>query len=218
MTTGDGNDTVTFKWQDPMIALAFQTGRAFTNLTDFDANKDRFVFDVAGLGSDATGANFIDGGNGTVGGQAASFFKGAAAASNGQSVMVLTDTGFATGANAVIAAKNEAMGDFVLYFNTTVNVGEPALRRRARHGAFDRPLRQHQLAGGSAGRRLRRRRLPLRLIGDTNPDPQNLPHPTPARARSERLSRRRNRNGAREPDAAVGPSRSRALRRWRSPR
>ena len=35
------------------------------------------------------------------GGQAASFFKGAAAASNGESVMVLTDQAFATGADAV---------------------------------------------------------------------------------------------------------------------
>ena len=112
-----------FKWQDPMIALAVGTGRSFTNLTDFDPNQDRFVFDVAGLGSDSNGANFVDGGNGTVSGQAASFFKGAAAASNGESVMVLTDQAFATGADAVIAAQNEAMGDFVIYFNTTVNVG-----------------------------------------------------------------------------------------------
>ena len=44
--------------------------------------------------------------------------------------MVLTDQGFATGADAVVAAKNEAMGDFVIYFNTTVNVGEPAVRGR----------------------------------------------------------------------------------------
>jgi Ca2+-binding RTX toxin-like protein len=127
----DGNDTLTggadadmfyFKWQDPMINLAVGTGRAFATLTDFDARQDKLVFDVAGLGRDAAGANFIDGGNGIPGGKAASFFKGAAAMSNGESVMVLTDQGFATGADAVVAAKGEAMGDFVMYFNTTVNV------------------------------------------------------------------------------------------------
>ena len=52
-----------------MVALAVGTGRSFTNLTDFDPDEDRFVFDVAGLGKDATGANFVDGGNGTVGGR-----------------------------------------------------------------------------------------------------------------------------------------------------
>ena len=123
MTGGKGQDTFSFKWQDPMVALAVGTGRAFTNLTDFDPDDDSFVFDVAGLGKDANGANFIDGGDGTVGGQASSFFKGAVANSNGESVMILTDQAFATGADAVIAAQNEAMGDFVVYFNTTVNVG-----------------------------------------------------------------------------------------------
>jgi hypothetical protein len=112
-----------FKWQDPMISLAAGTGRSFTNLTDFNASQDKLVFDAAGLGADANGANFVDGGNGTAGGRAASFFKGAAAGSNGESVMVLTDTGFATGIDAVTAAKNEGVGDFVIYFNTTVNAG-----------------------------------------------------------------------------------------------
>ena len=77
----DGNDTLTggadadmfyFKWQDPMINLAVGTGRSFATLTDFDARQDKLVFDVAGLGRDAAGANFIDGGNGTPGGKAAS--------------------------------------------------------------------------------------------------------------------------------------------------
>lgn len=122
MTGGSGQDSFQFKWQDPMIALAAGTGRSFANLTDFDPDEDRFVFDVAGLGRDAFGANFVDGGNGTVGGRAASFFQGNAADSNGEAVMVLTDTGFATGLDAVAAAQGEAMGDFVLYFNTTVNV------------------------------------------------------------------------------------------------
>ena len=36
--------------------------------------------------------------------------------------MVLTGTGFATGADAVLPPQNEAMGDFVVYFNTTANV------------------------------------------------------------------------------------------------
>jgi Ca2+-binding RTX toxin-like protein len=122
-TLGSGEDTLYFKWQDPMIALAVGTGRSFTNITDFDPDDDRFVFDVAGLGRDATGANFIDGGNGTVGGRAASFFKGDTEDSNGESVMILTDKGFATGGQAVLEANNEATGDFIIYFNTTVNVG-----------------------------------------------------------------------------------------------
>jgi Ca2+-binding RTX toxin-like protein len=122
-TLGSGNDAFVFKWQDPMIPLAVGTGPSFTNLTDFNPDQDRLMFDVSGLGSDASGANFVDGGDGTAGGRAKSFFKGDAADSNGESVMVLTDTGFATGTDAVIAAQNEAMGDFVIYFNTTANVG-----------------------------------------------------------------------------------------------
>jgi Ca2+-binding RTX toxin-like protein len=123
VTLGGGQDTLFFKWQDPMIALAVGTGRSFTTITDFNPNRDRFVFDVAGLGKDANGANFIDGGNGKAGGQASSFFKGDTEDSNGESVMILTDKGFATGAQAVLEANNEAAGDFVIYFNTTVNVG-----------------------------------------------------------------------------------------------
>jgi len=123
MTLGAGHDTVFFKWQDPMVALAVGTGRSFTNLTDFDPDEDRFVFDVAGIGSDVNGANFINGGKAGVGGRAASFFKGATEDSNGESVMILTDKAFATGADAVLEANNEAMGDFIIYFNSTVNVG-----------------------------------------------------------------------------------------------
>jgi hypothetical protein len=36
-------------------------------------------------------------------------------------VAVLTDQGFASGALAVQAAQGEDAGDFVIYFNTTVN-------------------------------------------------------------------------------------------------
>ena len=36
--------------------------------------------------------------------------------------MVLTDQGFATGADAVEAAQGEARGDFVMYFNSSVGV------------------------------------------------------------------------------------------------
>ena len=122
-TLGSGRDTLFFKWQDPMVALAVGTGRSFTTIIDFDPDEDRFVFDVAGLGKDAASTNFVDGGKGTVGGRAASFFKGDTEDSNGESVMILTDKGFATGAQAVLEANNEAMGDFVIYFNTTVNVG-----------------------------------------------------------------------------------------------
>jgi putative nodulation protein len=128
---GDGNDTLTggagkdsfhFKWQDPMIALAAGTGRAFATITDFDPAKDRLVFDVAGVGKDANGANFVNGSGSANGGAAASFFSGAAADSNGEAVMILTDQGFATGVDAVLAAQNEELGDFIVYFNTTVNV------------------------------------------------------------------------------------------------
>jgi Ca2+-binding RTX toxin-like protein len=122
-TLGAGKDTFFFKWQDPMVALALGTGRSFTNLTDFNPKEDTLVFDVAGLGKDANGANFVDGGSGKAGGKAASFFKGDTEDSNGESVMILTDKGFATGAQAVLEANNEATGDFVVYFNTTVNVG-----------------------------------------------------------------------------------------------
>jgi Ca2+-binding RTX toxin-like protein len=118
LTGGPGADRFYFKWQDPMDG----EGRAFATLTDFNAAQDKLLFDVSGLGSDVNGANFVDGGNGTAGGAAASFFKGAAASSNGQSVMVLTDQGFATGADAVEAARSEARGDFVLYFNASVGV------------------------------------------------------------------------------------------------
>jgi Ca2+-binding RTX toxin-like protein len=129
---GDGNDTVTggagsdsfmFKWQDPMIALALATGRSFANLTDFDPDEDTLVFDVAGVGDDANGANFVGNGmraNG--GGRAETFFKGAAEDSDGEAVMILDEVGFASGADAVLAAQNEEFGDFVMYFNTTVNV------------------------------------------------------------------------------------------------
>ena len=63
-----------------MVGLAFGTGRAFATLTDFDSDDDTLVFDVAGLGKDAEGANFVDGGDGTVGGAAGSFYRGGAAA------------------------------------------------------------------------------------------------------------------------------------------
>ena len=57
------------------------------------------------------------------GGAAESFYSGAASGSNGERVVVLTDQGFASGALAVQAAQGEDAGDFVLYFNTTVNTG-----------------------------------------------------------------------------------------------
>lgn len=122
LTGGAGRDTFSFKWQDPMVALAVGTGRSFATITDFDPEFDTFVFDAAGLGADANGANFIDGGDGTVRGAASSFFKGAAAHSNGEAVMILDAVGFASGADAVAAAQNEAAGDFVMYFNTTASV------------------------------------------------------------------------------------------------
>jgi hypothetical protein len=95
---------------------------AFAALTDFSAAEDTLAFDVAGLGIDAEGANFVDGGGGVDGGATLSFFSGAAAASAGERVMVLTDQAFASGALAVQAAQGEDAGDFVIYFNSTVQV------------------------------------------------------------------------------------------------
>ncbi len=127
---GDGNDVATggsgadifgFRFADPQTPLAAGTGAAFATITDFSAATDTLLFDVPGLGEDAAGANFAPGSGGVAGGAAESFFSGAAADSNGERVMVLTDQGFASGAAAVGAAVGEAAGDFVLYFNTTVN-------------------------------------------------------------------------------------------------
>lgn len=117
LTGGAGADRFYFKYQDPQSG----GGRAATTLTDFNAGQDKLQFDVAGVGSDVTGANFVNGG-GPNGGPAASFFKGAAANYNGQSVAVLTGQGFATGIDAVVAAEGEARGDLLLYFNSSVGV------------------------------------------------------------------------------------------------
>jgi hypothetical protein len=122
-TGGAGADIFGFRFADPQTPLAAGTGAAFATITDFSAATDTLLFDVPGLGTDAAGANVAPGSGGVAGGAAESFFSGAAAASNGERVMVLTDQGFATGALAVQAAQGEAAGDFVLYFNTTVGVG-----------------------------------------------------------------------------------------------
>lgn len=132
LVLGDGNDvasggkaadTFHFRWSDPSVELAAGTGRAFTKITDFDAKRDGFQFDVAGVGRDSAGANFVDGGagDGTTGGQASSFFSGAADVANGEAVVVITDQSFATGLDAVAAIDGEAAGDLVLYYNSTVN-------------------------------------------------------------------------------------------------
>lgn len=124
LTGGDGMDTFAFRFNDPMVALAAGTGRAFATITDFNVNQDRLTFDAAGVGNDLPDANFVDGGagDGTPGGVADSFYKGGAAGSNGESVVVLDEEGFATGADAVLAAQGEQAGDLILYFNTTVGV------------------------------------------------------------------------------------------------
>ena len=120
---GEGNDTFAFKFNNPQTPLAAGTGAAFAAIEDFDASDDTLAFDVPGLGTDAAGANFADGSGGVNGSATASFFSGAASASNGERVVVLTDQGFASGALAVQAAQGEDAGDFVVYFNTTVNTG-----------------------------------------------------------------------------------------------
>ena len=90
-----------FKWQDPMVGLALGTGRAFATITDFDSDKDKFVFDVAGLGTDAEGANFLDGGGGAARGAATSFFKGGAGQRRRGGDDPHRRGRFATGADAV---------------------------------------------------------------------------------------------------------------------
>ncbi len=122
-TSGAGMDTFGFRFSNPQTPLAAGTGAAFASIADFNAASDTLAFDVAGLGTDAAGANFADGSGGVVGGAATSFYSGAASGSNGERVVVLTDQGFASGALAVQAAQGEDAGDFVLYFNTTVNTG-----------------------------------------------------------------------------------------------
>jgi hypothetical protein len=120
-TGGAGEDIFGFRFADPLTPLAAGTGAAFATLTDFSAATDTLLFDVPGLGTDAAGANFAPGSGGIVGGAAESFFSGSAASSNGERVMVLTDQGFASGALAVQAAQQEQAGDFIVYFNSTVN-------------------------------------------------------------------------------------------------
>jgi hypothetical protein len=120
-TGGAGEDVFAFRFADPQTGLAAGTGAAFATITDFSAATDTLLFDVPGLGEDAEGANFADGSGGVAGGAAESFFAGAAADSNGERVMVLTDQAFASGALAVQAAQGEEAGDFVVYFNSTVN-------------------------------------------------------------------------------------------------
>jgi hypothetical protein len=123
MNGGGGRDTFTFKWSDPSSGVT-AAPRGFTTIADFVAQDDTLTFDVAGVGSSARGANFVDGGagDGTAGGAASSFYFGAAAGSNGESVMILDDQAFATAEAAVAAANAEATGDLIVYFNSTVNV------------------------------------------------------------------------------------------------
>ena len=119
---GAGFDLFAFKYSNPQTPLAAGTGAAFATIEDFSAADDTLLFDVPGLGEDAVGANFAPGSGGIPGGAAESFFSGAAAGASGERVVVVTDQGFATGAAAVQAVGGEEAGDFVIYFNTTVNV------------------------------------------------------------------------------------------------
>lgn len=122
VTGGSGFDTFFFKQANPLTPLAAGTGAAFASITDFRAGEDTLAFDVAGLGGSTAAANFIDLSGGGSGGAAASFYSGAAAGAAGENVVVLTGTGFASGALAVQAIAGEQAGDMVVYFNTTVGV------------------------------------------------------------------------------------------------
>ena len=120
VTGGAGADSFLFKQANPLTPLAAGTGPAFASITDFRAGEDTLTFDVAGIGEDSAAANFIDLSGG--GGAAASFYSGGAAGAAGENVVVLNETGFASGALAVQAIGGEAAGDMIVYFNTTVGV------------------------------------------------------------------------------------------------
>jgi Ca2+-binding RTX toxin-like protein len=119
---GRGEDIFQFRFTAPVSPAAAGTAPAFATIADFSASEDTLAFDVAGLGTDGAGAGFADGSGGVAGGEVQSFFSGGAASSNGESIMVLTDQAFASGALAVQAAQGEAAGDMIVYFNSTVNV------------------------------------------------------------------------------------------------
>jgi hypothetical protein len=122
LTGGSGNDTFTFKFSAPVTPLAAGTGPAFTEITDFRDGDNRLAFDVPGLGKNSVGASFIDNGNGTAGSATMSFFSGAAADAQGESVVVITDQAFASGAQVAPLVTGEQAGDFLIYFNSTVGV------------------------------------------------------------------------------------------------
>jgi Ca2+-binding RTX toxin-like protein len=122
LTGGADFDTFMFKFNNPMIPLAAGTGFAFSAITDFNAAQDTLAFDAAGLGSNANGANFANNASGGPGSAVDTFFSGAAAGANGESVVVITDQSFASGLLAASTIANEDVGDLVIYFNTTVNV------------------------------------------------------------------------------------------------
>jgi Ca2+-binding RTX toxin-like protein len=121
VTGGAGDDAFIFRQSNPMTPLAAGTGPAFASITDFRAAEDTLAFDVAGIGQDSAAANFMDLSAGG-GGKAASFYSGGAAGASGENVVVLTETGFASGLLAVQTIAGEQAGDMVLYFNTTVGV------------------------------------------------------------------------------------------------
>lgn len=116
LTGGNGADTFHFRFTAPVSPAAAGTAPAFASITDFDSGDDTLAFDVPGVGDDLAGASFAPGETGD-------FFSGAAADAGGERVVVITDRAFASGALAVQAAANEGAGDFVIYFNTTVNTG-----------------------------------------------------------------------------------------------
>jgi Ca2+-binding RTX toxin-like protein len=123
---GGGADSFEFKFSSPRaLTDAGTIGAGFTNLVDFAPGPagDRFVFDAAGLGSDAPGASFVDNSSAGAGTRVDSFFRGAAGDANGESVVVVTDQSFALGSQVPLAIDGEQAGDLIIYFNTTFNVG-----------------------------------------------------------------------------------------------
>jgi Ca2+-binding RTX toxin-like protein len=129
LTGGAGDDTFLFRFHDPKAGSI----QGYSNVTDFDPSHDTFAFDAAGLGRDGVGANFVDNGNGTSGGAVTTFFSGAAADAHGESVVVVTDQGFASADAAAKGISGETAGDIIAYYDSATSTANLAYVTSADH-------------------------------------------------------------------------------------
>ncbi|GJD63598.1 hypothetical protein MPEAHAMD_3768 [Methylobacterium frigidaeris] len=120
LTGGSGRDIFEFKFTNPLALVEGGLVPGYTEIIDFNASDDRLNFDAANLGVDQAGANFVNTSSGGPSTRVDSFYSGAAAGAAGESVVVLTDQGFASASAAATAVTGEQAGDLILYFNTTV--------------------------------------------------------------------------------------------------